>query len=134
MNVKVKPTNQYAADRIMRALDDRLIGGPKPTRRQVAIVLNAMANLTDVQSMVNFDRMGKEPQGQDPTKETKYWPTEMSIGRWLHAVADDLEEDPSPSPPTESLDALVRDACSRDYYGPKSEYRARLLAWLEENR
>lgn len=59
-----------------------------PSDAQIGAVLHSMANLTDVQAMISFDRMGKAPQGEDPTKETKWWPTETSIGRFFHAAGD----------------------------------------------
>ena len=76
----------------MRSLDNRLTGEPKPTRLQVAMVLRAMADHTAIMEMVKYDRMGREPQGEDPAKETKWWPTETSIGRWFHAVSAQLED------------------------------------------
>lgn len=85
---------ENASDRVMRSLDDRRFDGhPKPDRKQVAMVLHALADHTAIMQMVQFDRMGKSPQGEDPKNEAKYWPTETSIGRWFHAVGNDLEED-----------------------------------------
>lgn len=84
---------QPAGERIMKHLDNRLTQAPKPTPLQVAMVLRSMADHTAIMEMTRYDRMGKAPQGEDPTKETAYWPTETSIGRWFHAVADQLEDD-----------------------------------------
>lgn len=66
----------------------------KPTPFQVSMVLRALADHTAIMEMVQFDRMGKAEQGEDPAQETKYWPTETSISRWFHAVADQLEGHP----------------------------------------
>lgn len=83
---------ENASDRIMRSLDNRRTGAAKPTRVQVAMVLHALADHTAIMQMTRYDRMGKAQQGEDPKKETSYWPTETSIGRWFHAVGDDLED------------------------------------------
>lgn len=80
---------ESAANRVMKQLDNRLLDGePKPTRKQVAMVLGALADHTAIMHMVQFDRMSKWNKGQ----EEELWPTETSIGRWFHAVADDLSE------------------------------------------
>lgn len=79
---------ESAANRIMKQLDNRLTGEPKPTRKQVAMVLHALADHTAIMHMVDFDRRDRFHPGQ----EEKLWPTETSIGRWFHAVGDDLEE------------------------------------------
>jgi hypothetical protein len=89
MSIKIKATGENAADRIMKALDNRLTGEPKPTRKQVGMVLNALADHTAIMEMCQLDRL--EHIGSNKGQETKYWPTETSIGRWFHAVADDLE-------------------------------------------
>lgn len=78
---------EIAADRIMKQLDNRLTGEPKPTRKQVGMVLHALADHTAIMHMVAFDRMSKWHKG----KEEELWPTETSIGRWFHGVGDDLE-------------------------------------------
>jgi hypothetical protein len=62
---------------------------PKPSRKQVGMVLHALADHTAIMEMVQFDRL--DHHGSNAGKETKYWPTETSIGRWFHAVGDDLE-------------------------------------------
>ncbi len=38
---------------------------------------------------------------------------------------------PNPKSQDPELDALVRDACTIGFYGPKSEYRKRLKAWAD---
>ena len=78
-----------AADRLMKALDNRITGEPKPTRKQVAMVLHALADHTAIMQMVNYDMRDLYPN-QD--RKTEYWPTETSIGRWFHAVGSELEE------------------------------------------
>ena len=88
MSIKIKATGEDAADRIMKALDNRMTGEPKPTRKQVGMVLHALADHTAIMEMVQFDRSDKWHPGQ----EEKLWPTETSIGRWFHRVADDLED------------------------------------------
>lgn len=90
--MSITVAGEPADERIMRSLDNRLTGEPKPTRKQVAMVLHALADHTAIMEMVQHDRMGKAPQGEDPTKETKYWPTETSIARWFHAVGYQLED------------------------------------------
>ncbi len=88
--IKIKATGENAADRIMKALDNRLMNGhPKPDRKQVAMVLHALADHTAIMEMVQFDRMSKWHPGQ----EEELWPTETSIGRWFHGVGDDLGDD-----------------------------------------
>jgi hypothetical protein len=52
-------------------------------------VLHALADHIAIMEMVQFDRL--EHNGSSAGKETKDWPTETSVGRWFHAVADDLE-------------------------------------------
>lgn len=81
---------ENASDRIMRSLDNRLTGEPKPTRKQVAMVLHALADHTAIMQMTRYDRL--EHWGSNKGKETEYWPTETSIGRWFHAVGNDLED------------------------------------------
>lgn len=84
--------NESAADRLLRSLDNRRDGTPKPTPAQVAMVMRALADHTAIMQMVRYDRMGKEQQGEKSNEETKWWPTETSIGRWFHGVADQLED------------------------------------------
>lgn len=92
MSVKVPlgTGKENASARIMRSLDNRLHDEPKPTPAQVAMVLHALADHTAIMDMVKFDRL--EHNGENKGKESKYWPTEISIGRWFHAVANDLED------------------------------------------
>jgi hypothetical protein len=87
---------QPATDRIMSALDNRITGEPKPTRKQVAMVLHAMADHTAIMQMVNYDMRDLHPNRD---KKTEYWPVETSIGRWFHVVAGELE-DAQPTPAT----------------------------------
>jgi hypothetical protein len=72
---------ESAADRIMRQLDSRLTGEPKPTRKQVAMVLHAMADHTAIMQALDY-----RPDFTSP------WPQATSVGRWYHDVADDLEQ------------------------------------------
>ena len=72
--------SESAADRIMRSLDNRLNGEPKPTRKQVAMVLHAMADHTAIMSALEH-----RPDLTSP------WPQANNMGRWYHDVADDLE-------------------------------------------
>ncbi len=72
----------------MRSLDNRITGEPKPTRKQVAMVLHAMADHTAIMEMVKYDRRNKF----HPEQEETLWPTETSIGRWFHGVGDQLED------------------------------------------
>jgi hypothetical protein len=89
MSIKIAATGENAGDRIMKQLDNRLTGEPKPTRKQVGMVLHAMADHTAIMEMTQFDR--KDHIGSNAGKETQFWPTETSIGRWFHGVGDDLE-------------------------------------------
>jgi hypothetical protein len=89
VQVPLGKSKENAADRIMRSLDNRLMGEPKPSRKQVGMVLHALADHTAIMEMVQLDRL--DHHGSNAGKETKYWPTETSIGRWFHAVGDDLE-------------------------------------------
>lgn len=85
--IKIKATGENAADRIMKQLDNRLTGEPKPTRKQVGMVLHALADHTAIVEMVQFDRRSRH----HPEREEEYWPTETSVGRWFYGVGDDLE-------------------------------------------
>lgn len=78
-----------AAERLMKALDNRLTGEPKPNKNQVAMVLHALADHTAIMQMVNYDMRDTYPNRD---QKTKYWPTETSIGRWFHAVGSELED------------------------------------------
>lgn len=72
---------QPAADRLMRQLDNRITGEPKPTHKQVAMVLHALADHTAIMQALRHR--------PDPTSP---WPEANSVGRWLHDVGDDLED------------------------------------------
>jgi hypothetical protein len=82
MSVRVPLGNstERAADRIMRNLDNRILGEPYPTRKQVAMVLHALADHTAIMSALDH-----RPD------ETSPWPEATSIGRWMQDVAVDLE-------------------------------------------
>lgn len=80
--------SENSGDRLMKQLDNRLTGEDKPTRKQVGMVLHALADHTAIMHMTQYDRQSK----WHPDKEEEYWPTETSIGRWFHAVGDDLED------------------------------------------
>lgn len=74
-----------AADRLMRSLDYRLSPGVEPlTREQVAVVLHALADHTALVAALAHRRDESSP-----------WPDVLSIGRWLHDVADRLERSQS---------------------------------------
>ena len=73
--------SESAGDRIMRSLDNRITGEPKPTPKQVAMVLHALADHTVILSALEHR--------PDPTSP---WPQATSMGRWFHDVADDLED------------------------------------------
>lgn len=76
---------QPAADRLMGALDYRLSPGIGPlTRAHVAVVLHALADHTAIEVALRHEH---DPSG--------YAPHATSVGRWLHAVADDLEDFPT---------------------------------------
>lgn len=73
-----------AADRLMRSLDYRLSppGTPRLTREQVAVVMHALADHTAIMAALAYSR------GEDSP-----WPESLSVGRWLHAVGDQLTAD-----------------------------------------
>lgn len=72
---------QRAADRLMRSLDYRLSPGVEPlTEEQVAVVLHALADHTALMAALAYRT--------DPTSP---WPQSVSVGRWLHDTADQLE-------------------------------------------
>jgi len=73
--------SESAGDRIMRSLDNRITREPKPTRKQVAMVLHALADHTAIMSALEHR--------PDPTSP---WPQATSMGRWFHDVGDDLED------------------------------------------
>ncbi len=71
-----------AADRLMRQLDYRLHPGtPRLTRRQVAVVLHALADHTALLAALEHRR-----------DDTSPWPESVSVGRWLHDVGYQLED------------------------------------------
>lgn len=77
-----KVADQEAADRLMRQIsyEQRRGGETLPSKRQVAMVLHALADHTAI--MVALQHR------PDPTSP---WPKATSIGRWLHDVGNDLE-------------------------------------------
>lgn len=79
-----------AADRLMRSLDYRLTHGPGAEgldRRDVAVVLHALADHTALMAALDY-----APGGM--------WPEARSLGRWLHDTADQLTDHPTPAPAT----------------------------------
>jgi len=86
-DVTIRATGEKAADRIMKQLDNRMTGEPKPSRKQAGMVLKALADHTAIMEMVQFDRRSRV----HPEREEELWPTETSVGRWFHHVGDDLE-------------------------------------------
>lgn len=72
-----------AADRLMRRLDYRLspANTPRLTREQVAVVLHALADHTALMAALNYRR-----------DDTSPWPESVSLGRWFHDTANDLED------------------------------------------
>lgn len=81
---------QPAADRLMEAVDRRLhFAAERPTREQVAAVVRGLADHTALEAARVYSREPGMP-----------WPTSTSIGRWLHAVGDQLvdmrESGPAP--------------------------------------
>lgn len=70
-----------AADRLMRSLDYRMHPGTEPvTRDQVAVVLHALADHTAIMAALDHRRDDDSP-----------WPEALSVGRWFHDVADQLD-------------------------------------------
>lgn len=76
-----KVVGEDAGERIMRNLDNRRVGVPKPSREQVALVLHALADHTVIMKMLRHR--------PDPTSP---WPEATSMGRWFHDVGDSLED------------------------------------------
>jgi hypothetical protein len=87
-----KVAGENASDRIMHLLDDSFTREPKPTRKQVAMVLHTLAGHTAICAMMDYDRIERFPGSENFGKELELWPTETSIGRWFHAVAHNLED------------------------------------------
>lgn len=72
---------ERAADRLMRSMDYRLSPGVEPlTAAQVAVVLHALADHTALMAALAYR--------PDPMSR---WPEALSVGRWLHDTADQLE-------------------------------------------
>lgn len=72
---------ESAADRLMRSLDYRLAPDARRlTPVEVAIVLHALADHTALEAAREW-----RPDPSSP------WPRSLSIGRWLHDTADQLE-------------------------------------------
>jgi hypothetical protein len=79
----VQVNDESAADRLMRQINNqgRRIDAPRPSRKQVAMVLHALADHTAIMSALEH-----RPDPASP------WPQATSVGRWLHDVGDDLED------------------------------------------
>jgi len=77
----IEVAGQPADERIMQSLDNRITNEPKPTRKQVAMVLHALADHTAILAMLKHR--------PDPTSP---WPEATSIGRWFHDVGNNLED------------------------------------------
>lgn len=77
----IEVAGESASERIMRSLDNRRTGEPKPTKKQVAMVLHALADHTAIMEMLKH-----RPD------ETSPWKEATSVGRWFHDVGDELEE------------------------------------------
>lgn len=70
--------------RLMRSLDYRLHPDmPRLTPEQVAVVMHALADHTAIQEALRYSVDHDGP-----------WPFATSIGRWFHAIADQLESKP----------------------------------------
>lgn len=73
-----------AARRLMRNLDYRLSPSTQPLDEdQVAVVLRALADHTALVEALAFEV---------PEDGVLPWPEAHSVGRWLHAVADQLDQ------------------------------------------
>jgi hypothetical protein len=73
---------QDAGERLMQNLDNRRFNGMlKPTAKQVAMVLHALADHTAITQMLKHR--------PDPTSP---WLEATSVGRWFHDVGDSLED------------------------------------------
>jgi hypothetical protein len=79
---KIQVAGQNATDRLMGQLDNRITGEPKPTKKQVAMVLHALADHTAIMTMLEHR--------PDPTSP---WPQANSVGRWFHDVGHELEDE-----------------------------------------
>jgi hypothetical protein len=78
-----KVSDQLACERLMQQIsyEQRRINEPMPTRRQVAMVMHALADHTAIMTALKHR--------PDPTSP---WPEATSIGRWFHDVGNDLED------------------------------------------
>ena len=78
-----KVAGQAATDRLMQQIsyETRCIDEPIPTKRQVAMVLHALADHTAIMAALKHR--------PDPTSP---WPEATSVGRWLHDLGNDLED------------------------------------------
>ena len=78
----IAPHDKSAADRLMAQVrNQRLMEGVEhPTPEQVAIVLHALADHTAIMQALCWTSIAWT-QGEAAT----------NVGRWFHAVADDLE-------------------------------------------
>lgn len=74
------PSKETPGTRLMSSLDNRITGEPKPTRKQVAMVLRALADHTAIMKMLEHR--------PDPTSP---WPQATSVGRWFHDTGNELE-------------------------------------------
>ena len=82
------PGNQQhsMADRLMSNLDYRLSPSTQPLDPdQVAVVLRALADHTAIMQALHWNPKGR-------VDEASPWPQATKLGRWLHTVADDLED------------------------------------------
>lgn len=76
-------SGEAAGVRLMRSLDYRLSPNVQPLdEAQVAVVCRALADHTAIMAAMEFERLADA---------TNFWPEATSMGRWLHAVADQLE-------------------------------------------
>lgn len=73
---------EYACDRLMDNIRQRAreSGRVAPSEADVKLVLRGLADHTAIMEMLKY-RVEPGP-----------WPEATSIGRWFHAVADDLGE------------------------------------------
>ena len=77
----VMVAGQPAAERLLEQIvREPRVGTPLPTKRQVAMVLHALADHTAIMTALKH--------GPDPGSP---WPEATSSGRWLHDVGNDLE-------------------------------------------
>ncbi len=88
MSKRPEVAGQPASERLMQALDYRRFPEvPEISEEQVAIVLHALADHSAIVAAMNHPREWSTWQDRsvkDPAAD---------VGRWLHAVADDLENE-----------------------------------------